>query len=64
MPTLKHDLLLLINYDTPPPLVVAFGEPHLQSFDRGYFDFNGVGEYVVFCGIVDGKINENLEWII
>ena len=33
----------------------------MQSFDRGYFDFNGVGEYVVFCGIVDGKINENLE---
>ena len=43
------------KYESPPPPIIAFGDPHLKSFDNVNFDFHGVGEYVAFCGKIEGK---------
>lgn len=38
------------GYVSPPSPSQCFGDPHMQSFDKAEFDFNGNGEYVMFCG--------------
>jgi len=38
------------GYDTPNTAAVTFGDPHLVTFDRVSYNFNGYGEYVALCG--------------
>lgn len=50
------------GYITPYLPRFTFGDPHLQSFDKINFDFNGFGEYVAFCGKINGaSVSNNIK---
>jgi len=48
------------NYEVPH-LSYTFGDPHLESFDHVNFDFNGFGEYVAFCGELNGDVKSSID---
>ena len=48
------------NYEVPY-LSYTFGDPYLDSFDHVNFDFNGYGEYVAFCGELNGDVKSSID---